>query len=128
MAGDIQTVQEAVTQARQELEAAQEALVEAQRNVDAANDAVDAAIAERDGPRHPHQDQIDRMAYIRRQAEQRAERAGKSAAILSKLGADISDLDPRSPIDKAMARKAARGTARPQLDHDGGGKGKANKV
>ena len=113
MAGDIQSAQEAVTEAENALAEAQDQLADAQRNVDAARDAVDAAIAERDGPRHPHQDQIDRMAYIRRQAEVRAERAGKSADLMRKLGSDAADLDPRAPIDAAMSRKTKRGTQRP---------------
>lgn len=60
-----------------------------------------------------NQNQMDIMAHIRKQNELRAQRAGVSRAAREKLGlADIS-MDPRSPIDQAMARKTGRGKQRP---------------
>jgi hypothetical protein len=49
--------------------------------------------------------------FIKSQAEARGARAAKAKEILK--GVDIKDLDPRSAIDRAMARKSGRGTTRP---------------
>lgn len=51
------------------------------------------------------------QAYIKSQTEQRQARADKSKELLQ--GVDIKKLDPRSAIDRAMARKTARGGNRP---------------
>lgn len=50
-------------------------------------------------------------AYLRSQAEARAEKAALSQALLK--GVDVSALDPRAPIDRAFARKTGRGGQRP---------------
>lgn len=52
-------------------------------------------------------------AYLRSQAEARAEKAAISQALLK--GVDVSALDPRAPIDRAFARKTGRGGQRPTV-------------
>lgn len=49
--------------------------------------------------------------FIKSQTAQRQSRAMRSREILK--GVDAKELDPRSPIDRAMARKNNRGTSRP---------------
>ena len=103
-----------VAEAREALEAAQEAAAAAQRALLDAQAAHDAAVIAAQGPVNPHQDQIDRMAYIKRQADLRAERMG--IAVQLREGAPSPDaLDPHSPLDKSMQRKTARGHARPKV-------------
>lgn len=53
------------------------------------------------------------QAYIRRQAELRAQKHAATTALLK--GVDLKTLDPRAPIDRAMARKTQRGTSRPTI-------------
>lgn len=50
-------------------------------------------------------------SFITAQTEQRAAKVARRQEILK--GIDIKDLDPRAPIDAAMARKTKRGTSRP---------------
>lgn len=50
-------------------------------------------------------------SFINAQTEQRAAKVARRQEILK--GIDIKDLDPRAPIDAAMARKTKRGTSRP---------------
>lgn len=52
-------------------------------------------------------------AYIKRQQELRAQKHAATTALLK--GVDLKSLDPRAPIDRAMARKNTRGTKRPTL-------------
>ena len=49
--------------------------------------------------------------FIKAQTEQRAAKVARRQEILK--GIDVKDLDPRAPIDAAMARKTKRGTSRP---------------
>lgn len=49
--------------------------------------------------------------YIAKQQELRAAKHAATHALLK--GVDLKALDPRSPIDRAMARKNTRGTQRP---------------
>ena len=49
--------------------------------------------------------------FIKSQAEARGARAAKTKEVLK--GVDLKTLDPRSAIDRAMARKNNRGNARP---------------
>lgn len=51
-------------------------------------------------------------AFINSQTEQRAAKVARRKEILK--GIDVKDLDPRAPIDAAMARKTKRGGKRPQ--------------
>jgi hypothetical protein len=51
------------------------------------------------------------MAYLKSQLEQRARKKAFTNEVLK--GIKLSDLDPRAPIDRAFARKTARGTQRP---------------
>ncbi len=51
------------------------------------------------------------MEFIKSQNKLRADRMATRRSILKNI--DPSDLDPRSPIDRAMERKTARGTQRP---------------
>jgi len=50
-------------------------------------------------------------SFINAQTKQRAAKVARRQEILK--GIDIKDLDPRAPIDVAMARKTKRGTSRP---------------
>lgn len=50
--------------------------------------------------------------YIRSQHQTRAERMGAQREVLK--GLNIETLDPRAPIDRAMARNTRRGVHRPQ--------------
>lgn len=56
-------------------------------------------------------DQAAIMAFIKSQTEQRAQKKQVMNDIFK--GIDLSKFDPRAPIDRAMARKTARGTQRP---------------
>lgn len=54
------------------------------------------------------------QAYIRSSAARRAEKAAEISKVLGGLKpADIAKLDPRAAIDRAFARKTARGGQRP---------------
>ena len=50
-------------------------------------------------------------AYLKSQAELRAKKKAFTNQVLQ--GIKLSELDPRAPIDRAFARKTARGTNRP---------------
>lgn len=52
--------------------------------------------------------------YIEAQNRARASRFAAAQEIKELVGRDISKLDPRSPIDRAMARKTAHGANRPR--------------
>lgn len=56
-------------------------------------------------------DQEATMHYIKSQNQARAEAHERKKAILQ--GLSLADIDPRAPIDRAFARKNARGAARP---------------
>lgn len=109
----VDSAEAAVAEAQASFDRAQTAVAEAQKNLLEAQDALDGAIAARDGPPNPHQDQIDRMLYIKSQAEQRAARHG-IAMKLREGSPDPAVLDPRSILDKAMARNTKRGQQRPK--------------
>ena len=51
------------------------------------------------------------QAYLQSQAELRARKKAFTNELLK--GVKLSELDPRAPIDRAFARKTARGTQRP---------------
>ena len=51
------------------------------------------------------------QAYLKSQAELRARKKAFTNELLK--GVKLSELDPRAPIDRAFARKTARGTQRP---------------
>lgn len=53
------------------------------------------------------------QTYIAAQAENRGVKKETAQKMLA--GVDISKLDYRSPVDRAMARKTGRGTARPKI-------------
>lgn len=109
---------QAVVDARKARDEARAAADAAQKAFQDAQDGYDAAVAAAEGPVNPHQDQIDRMAYIQAQAEQRAARFG--VAFELRQDAPSPDaLDPRSPLDKSMQRKTARGSSRPKIDPKG---------
>lgn len=61
-------------------------------------------------------DMEGRIAYIRKQAELRAERAQRSKRVLTDL--DLRMVNPKAPIDQAMSRKNTRGTVRPNFTPD----------
>lgn len=110
---DLTTEQEAVAAAQAAFDEAQAFADEAKAARDEAQRELDAAIVAATPVPHVHQDQIDRMAYIQSQAEQRAARHG-IAVQLREGSPDPDVLDPRSTLDKAMERKSKRGTTRPQ--------------
>lgn len=58
-------------------------------------------------------DEEANRAYIKKQQEIRAAKHAATTALLK--GVDLKSLDPRSAIDRAMARKTARGTQRPNV-------------
>lgn len=60
----------------------------------------------------PNSSETDAIrSFIQNQTAQRAAKVARRQEILK--GIDIKDLDPRAPIDAAMARKTKRGTSRP---------------
>ena len=111
---DLTDEQAAVAKAQAAFDEAQAFADEAKAARDEAQQALDAAIVAAEGPKHPHQDQIDRMAYIQSQSEQRAARHG-IAVQLREGSPDPDVLDPRSQLDKAMQRNTKRGAARPKV-------------
>jgi len=54
-------------------------------------------------------------SYIDSQNQQRAERSAKQKAVISQFGS-LKDINPRSQLDQAMARKTKRGGKRPVRD------------
>lgn len=111
---DIDEAEAAVLEAKAKLAEAQEQQAAAQKVVNEAQAEHDRLVEIRDSQKRPHQDMEDRMAFIKRQAQMRAERAGASAEILK--GLDVNKLDPRSALDRSMARKTGFGhRPRPQL-------------
>lgn len=113
-AEELDEAEAAVLEAKAVLEEAQAAANDAKAKVDAAQAEVDRMVEARDAQKRPHQDMEDRMAFIRRQHEQRAARAGAAAEALK--GVDLAKLDPRSALDRSMARKVGFGhRPRPQL-------------
>lgn len=72
-----------------------------------------AVVASQEPTGYDHQADTDaRMEYIKSQNQLRAARAERKKAMLAQI--DIKDIDPRSKLDQALARKTARGTERPQ--------------
>jgi len=111
---DIDEAEAAVLEAKAKLAEAQEQADAAKKVVDQVQAEHDRLVEIRDSQKRPHQDMEDRMAFIKRQAQMRAERAGASAEILK--GLDVNKLDPRSALDRSMARKTGFGhRPRPQL-------------
>jgi len=112
--GEIDEAEAAVLEAKAKLEEAQSAANDAKAVVDKVQAEHDRLVELRDSQKRPHQDMEDRMVFIRRQHEQRAARAGLAAEALK--GIDLSKLDPRSPLDRSMARKTGFGhRGRPAL-------------
>lgn len=111
---ELDEAEAAVLDAKAKLAEAQEQQAAAQKVVNEAQAEHDRLVEIRDSQRRPHQDMEDRMAFIKRQAQMRAERAGASAEILK--GLNVDKLDPRSPLDRSMARKTGFGhRPRPQV-------------
>lgn len=115
MADEIKNLDATVEEAEDALAKAEAAATKARSAVEAAQAIRDAAIIERDGQPDPNQDQIDRMAYIRSQAEQRAQRADFTEQLRS-IFPDGELPQNRSPLDAAMKGSRKRGTARPKKD------------
>lgn len=111
---EIDEAEAAVLEAQKVLAEAQERANEAQKVVLAAQAEHDKLVEFRDSQKLPHQDTIDRLAFIRSQHEMRARRAGVAAETLK--GLNLDNLDPRSPLDRSMARKKGFGhRGRPQV-------------
>ncbi len=114
MAKDELPPEQALEAALADLEAANTALADAKRRVDDAQAVVDAAIEAAEVNGEPHADQVARMSYIASQQEARAARYGVIEKVLGGAKIEAADLDPRSPLDRAMRRNKSRGQARPQ--------------
>lgn len=113
-ANEMDEAELAVAEAKAKLEEAEAAANEAKKVVAEAQKDVDRIVAERDANKSPHEDMEARLTYIRRQHQMRAERAGAAHAVLK--GINLENLDPRSPLDRAMARKKGFGNrGRPQM-------------
>lgn len=108
----ITEAEKAVKAAEAELAAAEDEAAKARQKADYARAVLDSKIIERDGEPNPHQDQIDRMAYIESQKEQRAARAN-AALQLRSIFPDGELPQGRSQLDEAMKGSRKRGTARP---------------
>lgn len=125
--GDLLPGDEELDEAEAAVLAAKAKLDEAQAAADAAKKVVLEAQAEhdklveaRDSARSPHADMEERLAFIKRQQENRARRAGVSTELLK--GINVDQLDPRSPLDRSMARKKGFGhRGRPQVPLKTGG-------
>ena len=94
---------------------AQARLVEAQKVFDAAAKARDVVVLERYKEQDPNSNQMEIMSYLATQQAQREARAA-GAAQLKDLGIDPKAFDPKSALDRSMARKTGFGhRPRPQL-------------
>ena len=107
--------QTAVVKAQAAFGEALEQADKAKAALDEAQEALDAALVAAEGPKHPHQDQIDRMAYIQSQAEQRAARADTTAQLRA-IFPDGELPASRSALDTALKGSRKRGQARPARD------------
>lgn len=114
IADDLDEAELAVIEAKARLEEVEAAAAEVKKEVDAAQAEHDRLVAIRDANKRPHQDMEDRLAFIQRQQAERARRAGVAQEALK--GVNLDHLDPRSPLDRSMARKKGFGhRARPQV-------------
>lgn len=104
----------AVREAKAKLDEAEAIANDAKKAVLAATAEHDKLVEARDRARSPHADMEERLAFIKRQQENRARRAGVSTELLK--GINVDQLDPRSPLDRSMARKKGFGhRGRPQV-------------
>lgn len=112
--GEIDEAEAAVLAAKAKLEEAEAVANDAKKVVLAAQAEHDKLVEARDKSRSPHADMEERLAFIKRQQENRARRAGVSTELLK--GINVDQLDPRSPLDRSMARKKGFGhRGRPQV-------------
>lgn len=95
-----------------ELAEAEAELNERRKDADKIRARRDQLIAARERERTPHEDQIERMRFIKRQAALRAERAGQNA-LAAELAMQARGLSSASPLDQSMARRMGRGRDRP---------------
>lgn len=99
-----ETLKDQLNQIVRGIEQARELLAKTRRAVSATRQRIDQV-----APKASNQSAIN--DFIRAQTEARAAKVARRNEILKGVKAD--ELDPRAPIDAAMARKTKRGTQRP---------------
>jgi len=104
---ELDEAEAAVMEAKAVLEEAQSKANAAKKVVDTAQAEHDRLVELRDAQRNPHADMEERLAFIHRQQAERARRAGVAQETLK--GLNLDNLDPRSPLDRSMARKKGFG-------------------
>ena len=102
----------ALAEADAELAAAEEELNARRKEVDKVRARRDQLVEAREREKTQHDDQIERMRFIKRQAALRAERAGETA-LANDLAMQARGLAGASPLDQSMARRLGRGRDRP---------------
>jgi hypothetical protein len=101
-----------LAEADAELAEAEADLNERRKVVDEVRARRDQLVEARERERTVHDDQIERMRFIKRQAALRAERAGENA-LATELALQARGLAGASALDQSMARRLGRGRDRP---------------
>lgn len=101
-----------LAQADAELADAEADLNERRKGVDEIRARRDKLVEQREREKTVHDDQLERMRFIKRQAALRAERAGANA-LANDLAMQARGLGAASPLDQSMARRLGRGRDRP---------------
>ena len=91
---------------------AQKGMSALQREAHELNAARDRLIEERDRQRTPHDDQVERMHFIRSQAELRRARAGERS-LVREMELNARGLASSSTLDQSMATRPGHGHGRP---------------
>lgn len=99
-----ETLKEQINQLAQGIEQAKELIIKTRRAVTATRQRIQQIV-----PGSTNQDAIN--DFIKAQNAARAAKVARRNEILK--GVKVDELDPRAPIDAAMARKTKRGTQRP---------------
>lgn len=95
-----------------ELAQAEEFLNSRRKEVEKIRERRDQLVQQRDRAKTPHDDQVERMRFIRSQAEARAARAGE-AALAKRMTLEAKGLASSSPLDQSMSSRPGRGQDRP---------------
>lgn len=101
-----------LAQADAELAEAEADLNERRKEVDEVRARRDKLVEQREREKTVHDDQLERMRFIKRQAALRAERAGENA-LANDLAMQARGLGAASALDQSMARRLGRGRDRP---------------
>lgn len=99
-------------EAEAELAEREAELAERRKEIDQVRARRDELVERRDRAKTPHDDTVERMNFIRRQAQLRAERAGE-AQLARELAMQAKGLAGASALDQSMARRMGRGHDRP---------------